>query len=227
MPSEHLYLSLLLEGPLQSWGFESRFNRRQTGLLPTRSGVIGLCCAASGCARGSEEEKSILSLFAGVEMLMMALPRLDPAREGKELHVQRLTDFHTINDTKTAEEKIKPTHLTFRQYLSDATFGVVMRGSRSFIETLALRIADPVWGVFLGRKNCIPSRPVFAGLFETEDEAINKLAANRRLMELVHLREVMSFEEGTDSLMVNPVSFDSHNRKFSLQRVKLVTGKSG
>ena len=47
------YLALLLDGPLQSWGFSSRFQRRTTGLHPTKSGVIGMICAAMGLAKGS------------------------------------------------------------------------------------------------------------------------------------------------------------------------------
>jgi len=36
----------MLDAPLQSWGFASRFQRRTTGLHPTKSGVVGLLCAA-------------------------------------------------------------------------------------------------------------------------------------------------------------------------------------
>ena len=53
------YLALLLDAPLQSWGFASRFQRRTTGLHPTKSGVIGLICAAMGLAKGSAEEPTL------------------------------------------------------------------------------------------------------------------------------------------------------------------------
>ena len=42
MSAETGYLALVLDGPLQSWGFASRFQRRTTGLHPTKSGVLGL-----------------------------------------------------------------------------------------------------------------------------------------------------------------------------------------
>ena len=38
MSSENKYLALRLQGPLQSWGFDSQYNRRNTGLMPTKSG---------------------------------------------------------------------------------------------------------------------------------------------------------------------------------------------
>ena len=44
-------LLLRLEGPMQSWGTQSRFRDRDTGLEPSKSGVIGLLCAALGRLR--------------------------------------------------------------------------------------------------------------------------------------------------------------------------------
>ena len=35
-----------VKGSLQSWGIQSRYARRDTGLEPSKSGVIGLLCAA-------------------------------------------------------------------------------------------------------------------------------------------------------------------------------------
>ena len=39
-------LLLRLAGPMQAWGTQSRFTVRDTGLEPSKSGVIGLLCAA-------------------------------------------------------------------------------------------------------------------------------------------------------------------------------------
>ncbi len=47
-------LLLRLAGPLQAWGTESRFNTRQTGPLPSKSGVIGLLAAALGLSRDAD-----------------------------------------------------------------------------------------------------------------------------------------------------------------------------
>ena len=45
-------MALLLDGPMQSWGFGSQFERRSTGLTPSKSGVAGLLCAALGLVKG-------------------------------------------------------------------------------------------------------------------------------------------------------------------------------
>ena len=44
-------LLLRLAGPMQSWGTQSRFTIRDTGLEPSKSGIIGLLCAALGKPR--------------------------------------------------------------------------------------------------------------------------------------------------------------------------------
>jgi CRISPR system Cascade subunit CasD len=48
MSYDNRFLALRLEGPLQSWGFDSQYNRRNTGLMPTKSAIAGMCCAALG-----------------------------------------------------------------------------------------------------------------------------------------------------------------------------------
>jgi CRISPR system Cascade subunit CasD len=44
-------LLLRLAGPMQSWGVQSRFTVRDAGREPSKSGVIGLLCAALGRPR--------------------------------------------------------------------------------------------------------------------------------------------------------------------------------
>ena len=47
--SDTLYTLLLrLGAPLQSWGSESMYDRRETDMMPTKSGVIGMLAAALG-----------------------------------------------------------------------------------------------------------------------------------------------------------------------------------
>ena len=44
-------LLLLLKGPMQSWGTESRYATRATSTLPSKSGVLGMLAAAEGRRR--------------------------------------------------------------------------------------------------------------------------------------------------------------------------------
>ena len=53
-------LLLRLAGPMQSWGTQSRFTVRDTGLEPSKSGVVGLLCSAMGSPR--DDEATVLRL---------------------------------------------------------------------------------------------------------------------------------------------------------------------
>ena len=138
MSNETAYLALRLEGPLQSWGFNSQYNRRNTGLLPTKSAVLGMCCAALGIPRGSEEEKVFLERCVGLRLLTVSIPRsLKFGNKSAELPVRRTSDYHTVQNTKTASGATKDTHLTYRQYLCDASFACVFSGNTELINRLA------------------------------------------------------------------------------------------
>lgn len=216
MLSDIKYLALRLEGLLQSWGFDSQYNRRNTGLMPTKSAIAGMCCAALGYERGDEKEAAFLSEFEGVRMTAIAIPRNGSRRP---LAVRRLQDYHTVQNTKTADGKMKNCHITHRQYLTDASFGIILAGSGSLLKKISEKLDDPVWGIWLGRKTCIPSAPVLAGLRDTQEEALKLLIGEASIETLTRQEEVETFAEGKDSLPDRPVSFGSDRRMFSPRRV--------
>jgi CRISPR system Cascade subunit CasD len=153
-------LFLRLEGPLQSWGERGRWSVRDSASEPTKSGVIGLLA----CALGEREDAPMRALSEGVRMAV----RCDA--DGVQL-----TDYHTIGGgyseamLLTAEGKAKKsngqphTELSSRDYLADASFLVVLQGDPALIERLARAVRAPVWPIFLGRKSCPPSAPIYAG----------------------------------------------------------------
>lgn len=245
MSSDKSYLALRLEGPLQSWGFDSQYNRRNTGLMPTKSAVAGICCAAMGSARGSEREQEFLASFGAVRMTAIAIPR-KPGK--KELSVRRLQDYHTVGGgydptnpnergsiTVSAEDG-KPRAkngqalavLTHRQYLTDASFGVVLEGAPSMLKQIAEALENPVWGVWLGRKACIPTAPILAGIRDSKDEALSLLIGENSLDQYIRQVDAENFANGRDSLPDMPISFAIDRRLFSPRRVKtLQAGEKG
>ena len=84
------YLLLWLEAPLQAWGFDSKFGRRETLAFPTKSGVLGLLCCALGY---SGEQREFLAVLAELDMQVLAYPR-----ESKQKITQApiLRDFHMV-----------------------------------------------------------------------------------------------------------------------------------
>ena len=148
-------LFLRLEGPLQSWGDqESKFVIRRTAEAPTKSGVIGMLCAALGVSRPKAPEEW--------------LPKLSALRMGVRIDAPgvRWWDYHTVGAgmqmrIAKAEGKTKPgAMLTRREYLCDASFLVALQGEPALIAQLEAAVKAPKWTLYLGRKCCPPSRPL-------------------------------------------------------------------
>ena len=223
MSSKKAYLTLRLSGPMQSWGSDSRFSRRNTGLMPSKSAIAGICCAALGYDRGSEKERAFLEEFVSVEMIAIRLPK--KKRSGECLSVRRLVDYHTIQDTKKANGETKASHITYRQYLTDADLGVVLAGCASLLEITASALKDPVWGIWLGRKSCIPTLPVFVALKDSREKALTSLIGDMSLDRFTCQKQVEIFAKGKDTLMDNPLSFALDNRRFLPRRVVTIQEK--
>lgn len=147
-------LLLRLAGPMQSWGTQSRFVVRDTGREPSKSGVIGLLCAALGRPR-HEPLDDLAALRMGV--------RVD--REGAVR-----VDYHTAGGTHLhgdqygvaiSDGKGRPrTAQSWRYYLADADFLVGLEGDDALLWRLDAALAEPVWPLFLGRKSFVPGLPV-------------------------------------------------------------------
>ncbi|WP_297218206.1 type I-E CRISPR-associated protein Cas5/CasD [uncultured Desulfovibrio sp.] len=221
MCAETACLALRLEGPLQSWGTSSQYNRRRTDLLPSRSAITGMLCAALGLDRGSSGESTFLREMAAVHMLAVAVPRC--AGESV-LSVQRLEDYHTVQHTAKADGKLKDCHITRRQYLLNASFRVFLSGDRSLLEKAGAALQDPVWGIWLGRKACLPTAPVFAGIYADEQAAVRAFVPEG-MEGCAFSRDAASFAEGTDSVADMPLCFASSARSFTLRRIRWESGE--
>ncbi len=148
-------LLLRLAGPMQSWGTTSRFDERDTQLEPSKSGVLGLVCAALGRDR-AEPVADLAALRMGVRV----------EREGVPLR-----DYQTATGVLIASSgkpDLERTVVSPRYYLADAVFLVGLEGDGELLESIHQALARPVWPLALGRKSCVPSQPVYlpAGLIE-------------------------------------------------------------
>jgi CRISPR system Cascade subunit CasD len=157
-------LLLRLCGPMQSWGTYSRFSIRDTGLEPSKSGVLGLLCAALGKPR-LERPGDGFPTLATLSRLKLGV------RVDQEGWVRR--DFHTAgggphDDCKgrrdygviKADGSKGGTVTSARYYLADADFLVGLEGDRGLLEILDQALQRPVWQLYLGRKSFVPSKPI-------------------------------------------------------------------
>ncbi len=148
-------LLMRLAGPMQSWGTQSQFRERDTGLEPSKSGVIGLLCAALGRPR-EESVADLADLVMGVRIEHEGALRRDYQTAG---------GWHRRADAgygvAKADGKPGGTVLSDRYYLADADFLVGLSGEdEGMIHILNDALAAPRWPLCLGRKAFVPAMPV-------------------------------------------------------------------
>ena len=156
-------LLIWLEGPLQSWGTRARWDVRDTGLEPTKSGIIGLLGCALGLRRDNPEMESLdRELLFGVRIDRPGVVSTD---------YQTVTGYHrtaagdfkhsggTAKSLAKAMEHGESTVVSPRDYLHDAIFLAALAGQASRIQTLKQALTTPHWPLYLGRKSCLPTRP--------------------------------------------------------------------
>lgn len=151
-------LLLRLCGPMQAWGTQSRFTMRDTGLEPSKSGVIGLICAALGRPR-SQPVDDLAVLRTGVRVDREGIMKRDYQTAGG---VHRKGEKYGV---VTAEGKAGKTVTSGRYYLADADFLVGLEAQDDSAADLLLKVnaslREPTWQLFLGRKAFPPSVPLY------------------------------------------------------------------
>lgn len=204
--------------PMQSWGTQSRFTVRDTGLEPSKSGTLGLLCAALGIDREDDEGLQPLTL------LRMGV-RVD--REGL-LRV----DFHTAQDIMKADgdkpkkpKDPKYSSLTNRYYLANAVFLVGLESEDlALLEKIQAALQKPAWALFLGRKAFVPGEAILLedGLRKGESlEAVMKKYPTLCQPEKDKLRVVLEDTNGAIVRTDQPLSFSRERRKFAPRRVSV------
>lgn len=220
------YLLLWLEAPLQAWGHDSKFGRRDSLDFPTKSGVLGLLCSARG-AGGEEHEW--LAAWADLDMQVVAyVPR---NLQGLATPRQPLLrDFHMVGSgyddqdpwqslliPKTSEGKKAVgggTKMTYRYYLQDMAYAVLLQAPVALVDEVNRTLASPVWDLYLGRKNCVPTEFIYQGQFAAVAQALEaaqQLAAQKN--RAFSLRVLQGEHEG-EVLTLNdvPLQFGQHKQ---------------
>jgi CRISPR system Cascade subunit CasD len=215
-------LALLLDGPMQSWGSGSRFTRRTTELFPTKSGIIGLLAAALGVDKYKPDEAGAIARLAALACTVITL---DKHQNGRRLDILRLEDFHTIGGGYGADEdwQCRPRSadnkilnnpvISQRHYLLDARFGVLLEGDKALLEQAAAALRNPKWGVWLGRKCCLPASPVLVLVAEDRGLAWRALVTRAGytdttpLTQFNRVEDAALSEDGGEILNDMPVAF--------------------
>ena len=196
-------LLIPLAGPMQSWGTRSRFQVRDTEREPSKSGVIGLLCAALGRDR-AESINDLTALKMGV--------RVD--REGL-----LKKDFQTTQNVIVANMNDWEDQISNRYYLADAAFLVGLEENEQVLLQLHNALLNPVWPLFLGRKAYVPSLPLYLSDGLQRNITLRTTLLGYRLLSRPKKEERIRLilESSTvthESRMDNPISFCLGRREF-------------
>lgn len=200
-------LLLRLQAPMQSWGISSHFTNRDTGREPSKSGVIGIICAALGRPRDAD-----LSDLANLKMGV----RVD--REGI---LQK--DFHIAQDILLSSGKgTKNSEISDRYYLADAAFLVGVEGPHELLSVIFNALKSPHWALYLGRKSFPPGKPVWLKDGLKKGSLLEALQNYPSLVpdEVGQVRLVLESDQGEFARSDVPISFAE--RRFSSRRVRMI-----
>jgi CRISPR system Cascade subunit CasD len=232
------YLLLWLEAPLQSWGHDSKFGRRDSLDFPTKSGVLGLLCCARGVAG---EQTEWLARWADLDMQVEAYVRAD--WQGKaQPRLPLLRDFHMIGSgyddkdlwanlliPKTSDGKKAVgggTKMTYRYYLQDMAYAVALQGPEAELQVVAEALRNPVWDLYLGRKNCVPTEFICQGVHADIRQAMEKAGQLAQEKQCRLSFRVLQGEHDGEVLTLNdvPLQFGEHkqyrDRRVSVLRME-------
>lgn len=225
------WLLLWLEGPLQSWGHDSKFGRRDTLAFPTKSGVLGMVCAALGAGG---EQRTLLAEFAPLQQTVIAYARQLKTGEivRKRPREPLLRDFQMVGSGYNRDDQwqklLEPykcdgkprssdgggTKMTYRFYLQDAFFAVLLQVPEERAPAIAEALQSPVWDLYLGRKHCVPTDFVYRGTFPDSHAAEAEARALADTKQLVEDFQVLDGEHEGEvlTLMDVPVLFGEQKR---------------
>lgn len=167
-------LCLHLDGPLMSFGGVQIDNKGPSEAWPGRSMLTGLLGNALGWTHGQ------------VDRLQSLQGRIDHAVREDQAG-RRLRDFQTVDLgqphlvdagwTRSGHMERRggasgtTTHIRERHYWANRVMTVVLTllGDESpTLEDLAGALRRPARPLFLGRKSCLPARPLLVGIFDAE-----------------------------------------------------------
>lgn len=219
-------LAIYLDAPMQSWGASSKFQFRETGAFPTKSALVGILAAACGINKHAPDEAKKLAPLTALKLTVVKIEKID-------IPTSRLTDFHTVGggyDKKASlREKMSipkkasgapfGTVITRRSYLTDAAFVALFEGDATTLEKLQTALLDPVWGVWFGRKTCLPATPLTPTLGESPQQALDTLCQtipalkSRPLAEFEYQTETHPSDNAEDGRFFQsdqPIAFGDH-----------------
>jgi len=176
-------LAFYLDAPMQSWGASSKYQYRETESFPTKSAIIGLVAAALGVDKHDSGEAEKIAPLTALRLTAVKLEKIH--------NTSRLMDFHTVGGGYDKSASIRDkmsipkkasgapfgTVITRRSYLTDSSFAAILEGDNDILLDIQKALKNPVWGVWFGRKTCLPATPLTPIIADSSEKALEALIA--------------------------------------------------
>ena len=114
--------------------------------------------------------------------------------------------------------------MTYRYYLEDMAFAVALQGPNEDLEAVESALRNPVWDLYLGRKNCVPTEFIAQGVHSDADEAMQHAQDLAKTKNRLPVFRVMQGEHEGEVFTLNdvPVQFGA-NKLYRDRRVTVMT----
>lgn len=143
-------IKMVLEGAFASWCVDLPKRYRPTNETPSRDAIVGLIACALG--RTTDDPNHDLE---GIQIVL-----------GQWSIEGVVEDYHTISNAITYGGKPGRNAITHREYVTNPRYEIYVTGPSEVINMIAEALSFPRWPLYLGRKACVPSRPVFDSFVE-------------------------------------------------------------
>lgn len=210
MAEKKQLLVLRLDGALQSWGENAKWDARDSSTMPTKSGIVGLIGCAMGEARCS---KVMVELAQNITIAVRA------DRPGV-----KFVDFQTVQGDPLMAATGKPkttgnTMLSPHAYLQDACFTVFIDTNNEWRQRILSALDNPKWCMYLGRKNCVPTRPIMAQVVDYTGlmEALQEYPTAERAGRIITYE--CEIPNSSAASILRPDDLIGPNRQFQLRQV--------
>lgn len=213
------FLVFQLRAPLASFG-SSGTELRLSDSKPRRSAITGLLAAALGIERTEPARFTEL-----VSRICMAVCVLKEPRKFQDLHTVQAPVYRNAASRAAQLRAIfratsyKGTMVTYREYLQDGHWVIVLHGAAEVLDTWRVALEEPQFTLYLGRKSCVLSAFTAPAVIEaaTAEAAVLAWAGQTPRVQLPDVA-AFSWDQGIPTALVSELTTVRNDTRTNLMR---------
>ena len=160
------YLKLTLSSVLQYFSDTDSIALRttyNTSLYPTKRAIVGMIASALGYERKDPRSAELYKKLDLKYSIVNEPVILNDFQTIKPLRCQQnyMNKFNKRNKFQTVDGAYQNKQLIKKiQYLQEAEYEVYVGGSDELLEEIYNAIKNPEYSLFIGKRSCIPNKPI-------------------------------------------------------------------